>query len=253
MSTIRPFRALRPAPELAAQIAAVPYDVVNADEARQLASGNPLSFLHVSRAEIDLPPDTHPYSDAVYQKAAASFTDLRSRALVQEAEPALYFYRLRMGTHTQTGLAACFSVDEYNRDIVKKHEKTRKDKEDDRTRHIVNLRAQTGPVFLTYRHLDVIDALADSVCRGTPLYDFVAPDGTPYGVPMRTRPRSSWTRARRCPPSTSPTGIIGPPRPRGRTHGSPAKGRPARPTRPRGSSAWRSRTTRRRSCPTTAR
>src|SRR5262245_7350791 len=136
MAAIRPFRALRPRPEFASQIAAVPYDVVNTEEARHLAAGNPLSFLHVSRAEIDLPADTNPYDDGVYAQAAACFAELRS-SMVQDEAPAVYFYRLRMGAHTQTGVAATFSIDDYNHDIVKKHERTRKDKEDDRTRHII--------------------------------------------------------------------------------------------------------------------
>jgi uncharacterized protein (DUF1015 family) len=181
MVTLRPFRALRPHPEHTAAIAAVPYDVVNREEAAALAAGNPLSFLHVSRAEIDLPPDTDPYADAVYARAAANFAALRPKML-EEARPAVYFYRLRMGDHSQTGLAACYSVDEYDRDIVKKHEKTRKEKEDDRTRHIIDLRAQTGPVFLTYRHTAAIDAIAERVCAGAPLYDFVAPDRVGHTV-----------------------------------------------------------------------
>ena len=150
MAKIRPFRALRPEPSLASTIASVPYDVVNTSEARALAADNPLSFLHVSRSEIDLPPGTNPYADIVYRTAAARFAAIRGH-MVEESEPALYFYKLRMGTHEQTGLAACYSVDEYDAGLVKKHEKTRRDKEDDRTRHITELRAQTGPVFLTYR------------------------------------------------------------------------------------------------------
>ena len=181
MASVRPFRALRPRPELASEIADVPYDVVSAEEARALAQGRPSSFLHVSRAEIDLPPDTNPYADEVYRRAAANFAALRPH-MVEEPAPAMYFYRLRMGTHEQTGLAACYSVDEYNRGLVKKHEKTRKEKEDDRTRHIVDLRAQTGPVFLTYQHQDRIDALAIRVCAGQPLYDFAAPDGVQHTV-----------------------------------------------------------------------
>ena len=181
MATVRPFRALRPRPELAPRIAAVPYDVVNRDEAAQLATGNPLSFLHVSRAEIDLPPDTNPYADAVYERAVASFQALRP-SMIEEAEPSLYFYRLRMGAHQQTGLAGCYSVDEYARNVVKKHEKTRREKEDDRTRHIIDLRAQTGPVFLTYRASAAVEAVAARVCAGAPLYDFTAPDGIGHAV-----------------------------------------------------------------------
>src|SRR5262245_12031525 len=151
MAAIYPFRALRPLPADAARIAAVPYDVVNTDEARALADGNPLSFLRVSRAEIELPSDTDPYSETVYRRAAENFANLTDAHLVVEAEPSLYFYRLIMGEHEQLGLAACFSIDEYEQDVIKKHERTRKDKEDDRTRHIIELGAQTGPVFLTYR------------------------------------------------------------------------------------------------------
>src|SRR5262249_14910094 len=157
MATLYPFRALRPVPDTAAEIAAVPYDVVSTDEARALADGHPLSFLRVSRAEIELPQGTDPYSNAVYERAAKNFAALRDRSLVIDDEPALYFYRLRMGDHVQTGLAACFSINEYDRDVIKKHERTRRDKEDDRTRHMIALGAQTGPVFLTYRASDAVD------------------------------------------------------------------------------------------------
>jgi uncharacterized protein (DUF1015 family) len=168
-------------PSLASRIAAVPYDVVNTDEAREMASGNDLSFLHVSRAEIDLSPDTNPYADIVYRTAAERFARTRQH-LVEEDVPAVYFYRLRMGAHTQTGLAACYSVDEYDADLVKKHERTRRDKEDDRTRHITELRAQTGPVFLTYRASAAVDAVAARVATTAPLYDLVAPDGISHTV-----------------------------------------------------------------------
>jgi uncharacterized protein (DUF1015 family) len=178
-----PFRALRPTPAAAAQVAAVPYDVVNADEARLLASGNPLSFLHVSRAEIDLPPDTDPYSDAVYATAAANFTRLRAQApLVVEDGAHVYVYRLRMGSHQQTGIAACYSMEEYERDVIRKHEKTRRDKEDDRTRHMLELRAQTGPAFLTYRASPAVDAIADRTAMRPPLFDFAAADGIQHTI-----------------------------------------------------------------------
>jgi len=150
MATLFPFRALRPRPDSAAAIAAVPYDVVSTDEARALADGNPLSFLRVSRAEIEL-PGVEPHSEWVYKRAAANFKALTARALVIEEAPTLYVYRLRMGTHEQVGLAGCFSLDEYDADIIKKHERTRRDKEDDRTRHMLTLGAQTGPVFMVYR------------------------------------------------------------------------------------------------------
>src|SRR5947207_490319 len=112
MARLHPFRALRPKPEAANRIAAVPYDVVSTDEARALAEGNPLSFLRVSRAELELPPSTDPYSDVVYERAARNFESLRRTSLALEAEPSAYVYRLCMGTHTQAGLAACFSIDE---------------------------------------------------------------------------------------------------------------------------------------------
>ncbi len=177
MAVIFPFRALRPDPAAAARVAAVPYDVVSADEARQFASGNPLSFLRVSRAEIDLPAGTGPYSDEVYARAAANFAALRTEApmLVEEA-PSLYVYQLHMGAHVQTGVAACFAVDEYNRGLIKKHEKTRPDKEDDRTRHILTIRAQTGPVFLTYVASSAVDEAVSRVVAGPPIYDLTAPD-----------------------------------------------------------------------------
>ena len=180
MAKLYPFRALRPKPEYAAAIAAVPYDVVNTEEARAQAADNPRSFLHVSRAEIDLPDDTNPYGDAVYQRAVDNFSRLRESSMVVEAEPSLYFYRLRLNAHTQIGLAACFSIDEYDRDVIKKHERTRPDKEDDRTRHMMALGAQTGPVFLTYRAAPAVNAVAARVIAGAPLFDFVASDGVQH-------------------------------------------------------------------------
>ena len=180
MATLRPFRALRPTPEDAAAIAAVPYDVVSTDEARALAGGNPLSFLRVSRAELELPAGTDPYSPAVYERAVANFRKLREASLVVEAEPSVYFYRLRMGGHEQTGLAGCWSLDEYDRSVIKKHEKTRRDKEDDRTRHMIALGAQTGPVFLTYRAADAVSAIASRVTSSAPLIDFTAADGVSH-------------------------------------------------------------------------
>jgi len=183
MAALVPFRALRPTPQSAGRVAAVPYDVVNVEEARALADGNPLSFLHVSRAEIDLPPATDPYSEAVYAKAVANFARLKSEApLVLEDAPRLYVYRLRMGSHEQTGVAAAFSMDEYDRDVIKKHERTRPDKEDDRTRHMLELRAQTGPVFLTYKASPDVDAVVDRVTTNPPLFNFTAADGVEHTI-----------------------------------------------------------------------
>src|SRR5262245_25991537 len=183
MALIFPFPALRPVPDAAAAVAAVPYDVVSTHEARALAAGNPLSFLHVSRAEIDLTEGTDPYSDAVYERAAENFSDLRVRApLVEEDSAAIYIYQLHMGAHVQTGVAACFSIDDYDSGVIKKHEKTRPDKEDDRTRHMLALRAQTGPVFLTYPASAAIDRVIARVAHRPPLFDFVAPDGVRHVV-----------------------------------------------------------------------
>ena len=183
MATIRAFKALRPPKEKALAVSAVPYDVVNTTEARQLAAGNPLSFLHVSRPEIDLPDGTDIHSDAVYNRAVENFEKLKSEApLLAEESPSVYVYQLRMGEHTQTGIAACCSVDEYDSDIIRKHERTRKDKEDDRTRHILALRAQTGPVFLTYRGRDEINDLVIRAQQQEPIYDFQASDGVAHTI-----------------------------------------------------------------------
>ena len=185
MAALVPFRALRPTPASAGRVAAVPYDVVNAEEARALADGNLLSFLHVSRPEIDLPSGTTPYADAVYAKAAENFAKLKAEApLVVEDAPRLYVYRLRMGSHVQTGVAASYSVDEYDRDVIKKHERTRRDKEDDRTRHMLALRAQTGPVFLTYRGTAAIDAAVRAASAAAPLFDVTAADGIQHTLWM---------------------------------------------------------------------
>jgi uncharacterized protein (DUF1015 family) len=174
---------LRPFPEQAAAVAAVPYDVVNTEEARQLAFDNHLSFLHVSRPEIDLPDGTDMYSDAAYAKAAANFDRLTAEApLTIEDEPSFYIYSLRAGERTQVGLVACCSIDEYDNDIILKHERTRPDKENDRTRHMLALRAQTGPVFTTYRPSAKVNELVNGVTGSEPLFDFVAPDNVAHTV-----------------------------------------------------------------------
>ena len=183
MSAIYPFAALRPTPKAAAAVASVPYDVVSSDEARVLAAGNPLSFLHVSRPEIDMEPGADPHADAAYKQAARAFAELkRSAPLVVEDVPSLYVYRLNMGNHKQSGIAACFSIDEYDRDLIKKHEKTRPDKEDDRTRHMLAIGAQTGPVFLTYRASKAVDEVVARVVSGTRLFDVTAADGVRHEI-----------------------------------------------------------------------
>jgi uncharacterized protein (DUF1015 family) len=183
MAAIYPFAALRPTPGAATAVAAVPYDVVSTEEARALAAGNPLSFLHVSRPEIDLPAGADPHGDGAYELAKKNFEKLRAAApLVREDAPSFYVYRLHMGKHVQTGIAACFSIDEYERDVIKKHEKTRPDKEDDRTRHMLAIRAQTGPVFLTYRASKAIDAVMTRAVKGAALFDLTAADGIRHQI-----------------------------------------------------------------------
>jgi uncharacterized protein (DUF1015 family) len=183
MSAIYPFAALRPTPKAAPAVASVPYDVVSSDEARALAAGNALSFLHVSRPEIDMPAGADPHSDDAYAQAARAFAVIKSEApLIVEDVPSLYVYRLHMGSHVQAGIAACFSIDEYDRDLIKKHEKTRPDKEDDRTRHMLAIGAQTGPVFLTYRASKRVDEVVNRIVTAAPLFDFTAPDGVRHEV-----------------------------------------------------------------------
>lgn len=178
MSLIKPFTGLRPQAEFAADVVAPPYDVLNTEEARQRAEGRPYSFLHISKPEIDLPVGTDPYDSSVYAKGAENLRALIDRGvLIRDSRPCFYLYRLVMGSHTQTGLVAVASVAAYDTNRIRKHEYTRPDKEDDRVRQINALNAQTGPVFLTYRHNPVIDHLADSVTNTQPLYDLTADDG----------------------------------------------------------------------------
>lgn len=178
MAIVKAFRGLRPVKNLVDKVAAPPYDVLNSEEAREMANGNPYSFLHVGKPEIDLAPGIDLYDDSVYAKGVENFRRMITDGiLVQDREACFYVYRQRMGTHIQTGLVACASVDDYDADIIKKHELTRADKEDDRTRHIMELNAQTGPVFLTYQAVPAIDALMSEACQGEPEYHFTSVDG----------------------------------------------------------------------------
>lgn len=179
MAVILPFKGLLPPVEKVTEVAAVPYDVVNTEEAAQLAAGKPLSFLRVSRPEIEMDPGIDLHDDRVYAKAAENFRRLREVApLLTDDEARLYIYSLTMGDHVQTGVLGASSAREYENDLIKKHEKTRKDKEDDRTRHVMTLRSHTGPVFLTYRDVTGINAKIDAIRdREVPLYDFTAEDG----------------------------------------------------------------------------
>jgi uncharacterized protein (DUF1015 family) len=183
MSLIQPFRAYRPASELAARVASVPYDVINTAEARQLAAGNPYSFLHVCRPEIDLPEGIDEHEDRVYATGADNLKKfIDSGILVPEAADSLYVYQQRMGDHIQAGLVALCSVREYEQNLIKKHEFTRRDKEDDRTRHVSEQNANAEPVFLTYRAQASIDAIVDAVRASAPLYDITTPDGIGHTI-----------------------------------------------------------------------
>jgi uncharacterized protein (DUF1015 family) len=180
---LRPFRAYRPPAERAPRVAAPPYDVVTSAEARALAAGNPDSFLHVSRPEIDLPEGTDEHDDAVYAEGRKNLLEMVEKgALVQDGEPHLYVYAQRMPLgngkpHTQVGIVACAAVRDYVEDRIKKHEKTRPDKEDDRARHIRELEAHDEPVFLSYRANPGIDADVAELSAGAPIYDFTTDDG----------------------------------------------------------------------------
>lgn len=183
MATIRPFKALRAKPELASQIAALPYDVMNTEEARQMAKDNPVSFLHVSRAEIDLPQNTNVYDESVYEKARETFQKfIREGVLVKDENNCLYIYALSMNGRTQTGLVAACSIEEYEQNIIKKHEFTRPEKEADRIKHIQTLEAQTGPIFLTYRNNEAIDKIIQNYTTQLPLVSFTATDGIKHEV-----------------------------------------------------------------------
>lgn len=180
---IRAFQGLRPDPQQAASVASLPYDVVNTAEARELAEGNPKSFLHVVRAEIDFPEGTDMYSDPVYVKAKENLDQLESSgALVREEAPSLYIYQQIMNGHKQKGLVSVCHIDDYLNDLIKKHEKTRPQKEDDRTKLNATLSAHPGPVFLTYRDDESINGTVEQITREEPLIDFTAPDGVQHTV-----------------------------------------------------------------------
>jgi uncharacterized protein (DUF1015 family) len=185
MSLIKQFAALRPSPLLADKICELPYDVMSSAEAREIARGNPLSFLHVSKPEIDLPENLDVYDAKVYAKGRENFARMMAEgALRKEGQPCFYFYRQIMGRHRQTGLVAVASCEDYLKGVIKKHEFTRPDKEDDRVRHMEALDAQTGPVFLVYRAFPKMDEIAAAHLAQTPDTDFTAADGIRH---------SSWT------------------------------------------------------------
>ena len=173
MTTVKPFKALRPGKQNAEKVASPPYDVLNSAEAREIVKNNSYSFLRVVKPEVDLEPGVTLYSESVYLKGAENLNKFREKGiLTQESQPCFYVYKQIMGNHQQIGLVACASVEEYERDIIKKHELTRPEKEDDRVNHIKHLNAQTGPVFLTYRATETIDSLILNCVEAEPEYDF---------------------------------------------------------------------------------
>jgi uncharacterized protein (DUF1015 family) len=183
MSTIKPFRAIRPITDLAERVAALPYDVMNSEEARQMVTGNPYSFLHVDKAEIDLAPEIDLYDEKVYQKARENMDNMIAEGILQQdAQANFYVYRQIMDGRSQTGIVACCSIDEYLDNRIKKHEFTRADKEQDRINHVNVCDANTGPIFLTYRNRTDIDGIIEKWCQNVPTYDFQSEDGIQHIV-----------------------------------------------------------------------
>lgn len=178
MSVLKPFKAIRPKKEFASDVAALPYDVMNSAEARDMVRNNPLSFLHVDKAEIDLPEDTYIYDEKVYLKARENLDMLSCKGICAQDETAnLYIYRQIMNGRAQTGVVGCASIDDYLNNIIKKHELTRADKEEDRINHVDYCDANTGPIFLTYRGNEKIDAVVSKYTKTHPEYDFTTDDG----------------------------------------------------------------------------
>lgn len=184
MVTVRPFKGLRPAKELAEKIASPPYDVLDSDEARAIVKENPLSFLRVVKPEVDLDPSVDLYDTKVYEQGAFNLRHLMEHGeMIQEKKPKFYFYRQIMGDHAQVGLVTTVSAEDYRNNLIKKHEFTRKVKEEDRIRHIETQNAHCGPVFLTYPDVPEFDALQRRICReNEPEYDFVSPDGIRHSL-----------------------------------------------------------------------
>lgn len=183
MAIIRPFKAIRPISELVDKIAALPYDVMDSDEARDMVKDNPYSFLHVDKAEVDLPKDIDVYDDRVYEKAKDNLDKMINEGLyLQDDKPNYYIYRQVMNGRSQTGLVACASIDDYTNNIIKKHELTREEKEIDRINHVYKCEAHTGLIFLTYREDKRISNILNEWIKKEPLYDFIADDGVAHTV-----------------------------------------------------------------------
>ena len=184
MAVVKAFQAVRPAPELADKVAALPYDVMNSDEARRMVEGNPYSFLHVDKAEIDLDPSIDLYDTRVYEKARDNLSDMIAKGVfLQDGTPCLYIYKQVMNGRAQIGIVGCTAVDDYRNNIIKKHELTRADKEQDRINHVDYCDANTGPIFLTYRAEKAIDEIVEAtMAEKAPVYDFVSEDGIGHTV-----------------------------------------------------------------------
>ncbi len=183
MTVLKPFRGYRPKPELVEKIASPPYDVLDSTEAKEMAKGNDISFLHVVKPEIDLPDNSDLYSEEVYAKGLENLTGLiNTEAIIRDINAGYYIYEQQMGDHVQVGVMGAASVDEYENDLIKKHEHTRPEKEDDRTRHVDVLNANAGPVFLTYRADKKIDQLVDQARKSDPMYNFTASDGIRHAL-----------------------------------------------------------------------
>lgn len=183
MATIKPFKAFRPVKELASKIAALPYDVMDSDEAREMVKGNEYSFLHVDRGEINLPEDIDMYDPVVYETSRNKLNKMIEDGLyIQDEKPCFYIYRQTMGKRSQTGLVSCAAIDDYINNIIKKHEKTRADKEQDRINHVDYCDAHTGPIFLTYRNNKEISEIINNWTSKEPMYDFISEDGNGHVV-----------------------------------------------------------------------
>jgi len=183
MVSVLPFKAVRPQQKFVSQVAALPYDVMTREEAQKAVLGNPLSFMHVEKSEIDVPDGTPSTDDLIYQTAKRNFIDMRVKGiLIQDEKPCFYIYRQKMGAQIQTGIVGLMSAAEYDAGKIKKHELTRKDKEEDRTRHIDTVNAQTGPVFISYRERDALNKTIHEITSGIPEYDFVSEDGVSHTV-----------------------------------------------------------------------
>ena len=183
MATIRPFKGFRPTPELCSKVAALPYDVMTSKEAREMVKNDPYSFLHVDRAEIDLPENVDFYSKEVYEKAASNLNKMiEDKVLIQDSKPVFYIYSLTMNGREQIGLVVCTSIDEYLNNTIKKHEFTRADKEQDRINHVDYCNANTGPIFLTYKNQKTIDQIISKEIEKAPIYDFTSEDKVEHKV-----------------------------------------------------------------------